>query len=508
MILAGSLVKSVVLLLLAPYSMCQMEPLPSTGFENCKALITAGLKDVVFLPTDPAYDASLTYYWSADSRAVKPSCFVQPRSTEEVANAIRVLSKTSGVDDVAIRSGGHSFWPSNNVAGGVTFDLSLLNHVVYSGNTKIASIGPGAMWGPVLLELEKYNRTVTSGRVGDVGVGGLLLGGGLSFYTGKHGVASNTVANFEVVLANGSVIDANARENPGLFKSLKGGSNNFGIVTRFDMLTFDATPGGIYAGPIFCAYDQKEAMLNAFVRLVDINEQNPADTTFFVLGYTSPGPASATMVEINIDGVENSTSFAPLRDLPAKRRDVKRQTYGEYVTKYTQEAGFRKVWFSLCFKNDVDIMNKAASLWEELTATAESASLGDGWSVNLIFQPLAKFYGQIGGDQNVLGLDKSLKHDSVNWLADATLSTPEQEAYLLNAIKTMTEKLEAYAVEKGGDTQWLYLNYVNPLQKPLQTYGEDNVRLMKDVAAQYDPEGFFQKRASAGFKISKVDDIW
>lgn len=40
------------------------------------------------------------------------------------------------------------------------------------------------MWGPVLLELEKYNRTVTAGRVGDVGVGGLLLGGGLSFYTG------------------------------------------------------------------------------------------------------------------------------------------------------------------------------------------------------------------------------------------------------------------------------------------------------------------------------------
>lgn len=95
----------------------------------------AGLAEIVFLPTNPAYDESLTYYWSATTRDVKPSCFLQPRSTEDVAQALRALSKTSGVDDVAIRSGGHSPWASNNIAGGVTFDLSLFNQVVYSGDT-------------------------------------------------------------------------------------------------------------------------------------------------------------------------------------------------------------------------------------------------------------------------------------------------------------------------------------------------------------------------------------
>lgn len=34
--------------------------------------------------------------------------------------------------------------------------------------------------------------------------------------------------------------NANAEQNPDLFKALKGGSANFGIVTRFDMQAFEA----------------------------------------------------------------------------------------------------------------------------------------------------------------------------------------------------------------------------------------------------------------------------
>lgn len=42
---------------------------------------------------------------------------------------------------------------------------------------------------------------------------------------------------FQVVLANSKVINANANENPDLFRALKGGGPNFGIVTRFDLYT-------------------------------------------------------------------------------------------------------------------------------------------------------------------------------------------------------------------------------------------------------------------------------
>lgn len=40
------------------------------------------------------------------------------------------------------------------------------------------------------------------------------------------------------MLANGTITDANATFNSDLFVALKGGTNNFGIVTRFDIKTF------------------------------------------------------------------------------------------------------------------------------------------------------------------------------------------------------------------------------------------------------------------------------
>ena len=48
------------------------------------------------------------------------------------------------------------------------------------------------------------------------------------------------------MLGSGEVVNANLYDNVDLYRALKGGSKNFGIVTRFDMNTF---PGGdIYGG--------------------------------------------------------------------------------------------------------------------------------------------------------------------------------------------------------------------------------------------------------------------
>ena len=46
-------------------------------------------------------------------------------------------------------------------------------------------------------------------------------------------------------------MDANANENSDLWLALKGGSNNLGIVTRFDMITFQQ--GAFWGGFVFYA---------------------------------------------------------------------------------------------------------------------------------------------------------------------------------------------------------------------------------------------------------------
>lgn len=55
-----------------------------------------------------------------------------------------------------------------------------------------------------------------------------------SFHTNSRGFACDNVGNFEVVLADGSIVNANAEENSDLWRSLKGASGNFGFVTRID----------------------------------------------------------------------------------------------------------------------------------------------------------------------------------------------------------------------------------------------------------------------------------
>lgn len=69
--------------------------------------------------------------------------------------------------------------------------------------------------------------------LGDVGVGGLLLGGGLSFMSGQYGLPCDHVVNYEVVLSSGQIVNANSNSNIDLFWALKGGGNQFGILIRY-----------------------------------------------------------------------------------------------------------------------------------------------------------------------------------------------------------------------------------------------------------------------------------
>jgi FAD/FMN-containing dehydrogenase len=68
--------------------------------------------------------------------------------------------------------------------------------------------------------------------------------------------------NFEVVLASGEIVNANATSRPDLFAALKGGQNNFGIVTRFDLKAYPAAR--IWGGRIVYAPSAATDFLTAF----------------------------------------------------------------------------------------------------------------------------------------------------------------------------------------------------------------------------------------------------
>ena len=64
-----------------------------------------------------------------------------------------------------------------NIQHGVTIDLGLMNAVNVNDDRKITRVGPGARWADVYSKLDAMGLSVVGGRVSDVGVAGLTLGG-------------------------------------------------------------------------------------------------------------------------------------------------------------------------------------------------------------------------------------------------------------------------------------------------------------------------------------------
>jgi FAD/FMN-containing dehydrogenase len=99
----------------------------------------------------------------------------------------------------AVKSGGHgAFVGASNINGGVTIDLLNMNQISISADGTQTSYGTGNRWIDVYNKVESQGLAVVGGRVADIGVGGLTLGGGISFFSGRYGFACDNVNNYEV----------------------------------------------------------------------------------------------------------------------------------------------------------------------------------------------------------------------------------------------------------------------------------------------------------------------
>lgn len=225
----------------------------------------------------------------------------------------------------------------------MTIDLSHLNSTSYNPQTNIASIGPGGRWQNVYADLVKYGITVTGGRDGDVGVGGFLLGGGNSYYSGRTGFGCDSVVNFEVVLANGTIINANQTANVDLWQVLKGGSSNFGIVTRFDMEALPAPD--ILRDTRFLTFDYSNSMVDAVVGFANSDKSLADDAFFMFLSHDTQFSTEifAAGVHVNTQGVTNNTTpFDGVKALPAFYNVTTVQTIAEAASESKVQSG---AWF-------------------------------------------------------------------------------------------------------------------------------------------------------------------
>ena len=180
-------------------------------------------------PGDPRYnDARSIWNGMIDRR---PAVIARCVGTHDVVLAIEMAREHGS--PVAVKAGGHNVAGYAVCDGGVVIDLSPMRWVHVDAKKKTARVGAGCLFGDLDCETQRHQLAVSGGIVSHTGVAGLTLGGGFGWISRKHGLTVDNLLSADVVLADGSVVTASAKENPDLFWAIRGGGGNFGVVTSF-----------------------------------------------------------------------------------------------------------------------------------------------------------------------------------------------------------------------------------------------------------------------------------
>lgn len=151
-------------------------------------------------------------------------------------------------------------------------------------------------------------------------------------------------------------------------------------------------------------------------------------------------------------------------------------------------------------------MAKASELHDNLVEELKAVVPNGNFITQCTFQPLPTLFAEksVEAGGNVLGLER-YKHDGILFLGTALLPTRELRDFAYPKVQAWTQGVKEFAqTVDDGLIDFVYLNYADPSQAPLASYGEDNIKFMKDVAAEYDPQGVFQKLCPGGYKLSDV----
>jgi hypothetical protein len=154
------------------------------------------------------------------------------------------------------------------------------------------------------------------------------------------GLACDTIINMEMVLADGSIVNANATSNADLWKAMKGGSGNFGIVTRFDVEAFPVVDlwGGLRVANRTLYGDQA---ITSMVNFANDNEQNPQDA--YIINFTyNPGSFTGVVlasVIVDTDGVVNASAFDEVYKIPTIAEDLQTRSMYNIAETYILNSG-------------------------------------------------------------------------------------------------------------------------------------------------------------------------
>jgi FAD binding domain len=367
-------------------------------------------------------------------------------------------------------------------------------------------VGAGARWFDVYRTLEAEGLMVLGGRVADVGVGGLTLGGGISFYSNQYGWVCDSVISYEIVLPDGKIMEVTQKSAPDLFKALRGaGQTNFGVVTSFTYESFEPpNPSGMLWDTIRTySWDKLDELTKLHLDYLQAETEMIQSTGgFFAFGYessydvwvivdryvhtTHPDSESWPKVFAPFKVVEplQGAEFITVRPFSNISEEIKSQS----------PYGFRNAYATFTFKPSYTLMTSILSIFkEEIEKIKEGV---DGFLPAIVWHLLSQqtitHMQKNGGSAISMNLrpeDAPLVIFNLAWRWHDT--SDDEKIY--GALDRFLKRAEGKAKEMKAWHPFKYINYAHVSQNPLEGFGEEGLEWLIKLQKEVDPKGIFTR---------------
>ncbi|KAI1754034.1 hypothetical protein F4782DRAFT_545374 [Xylaria castorea] len=465
--------------------------------------ISGGL---IALPGSEEYTKLAKSYFTELEREIKPACFATPTSTAQVADIVKAIKPFAGPSMLAICGAGQQATPGvANVQDGLAINLQKLRGIQLDADRRVISVAAGELMGNVYDEAVAVGLGVVGNRHSSGGIGGDAVQGGLSYFAYAQGFICDNVVNYEIVLASGEIVNANADMNRDLWVALRGGANNFGIVTRFDLRVFPQ--GQFWGGKVFYFQPSFSGQISSLVEYLQGPSPDVDVHICLSLGYAPMMGDLLAMNDIFCTKPEKPKALEPFSDVQPQIEQMKTLRV-DSLKAFTDESFSgavanrnRVVKMTTTVKADTEILEFAVDTFR--TALDKLKGVENLlYSVTFEPIPVSLIEQSIARGGNSLGLKPS-DGPLVVVLLYTSWDNSSDDEKVYEANKEALHIIEAMAKNTNQYSPYIYMNYAFSHQDPITSYGSESKATLQAVSAKYDPEGFFQTAGVGPWKIFK-----
>ncbi|KIJ53165.1 hypothetical protein M422DRAFT_155651, partial [Sphaerobolus stellatus SS14] len=420
-------------------------------------------------------------HW-ASSSSQPSACTVEPSTSQDVATIV------SFDQSLFVKGGGHAFNPGFSSTNGVLVSMSRFTDINYDPASSTVEVGPGNLWDAVYAKLNPMGVTVVGGRVPGVGVAGFTLGGGYAWNTQKYGLACDNVVAFELVTPASQILNVTAQSHPDLFFGLKGGGNNFGIVTSFVLKTYPQ--GQVWGGTI--SYNGIVPAIQQAFEDFDATNNDPNASLLAI--YLSQGGNFTTSVVLYYDGPQPTNgTYDVFLNTPSTSKDIKTRTFLDFEKNFITNPVNRQA------SHTVPIIQYT----KRIVDTIANQTMVPGFTTaptDFTMFTLEPLHSSLYNHATNSAYPHSAAHPWTASNVAIAYSNPALDNAAYAAVMNAGLTIQQVAIQEGQSSPdaILYPNYAGPLTKSKLIFG-DNLPMLQSIQAQNDP--FNLGNLTGGFKF-------